>query len=102
MTTIPPASDATHTPKNLKGSIEHVEEHGHVHNPKEAALDAAAQGQITSGYETLSLWETVMTFKVSTAVCFAAAFSAATDGYQIGSVQAQFFGLVAAKHYTIR
>ena len=52
--------------------------------PKDAVVDAATKGQTVTGYETLSLWETVMTFKVATAFCFAAAFSAATDGYQIG------------------
>ncbi|KAF5010165.1 hypothetical protein FDECE_3658 [Fusarium decemcellulare] len=50
----------------------------------EAAVDAASKGQATSGYEHLTPWETVKTFKVATAVCFLAAFSAATDGYQIG------------------
>ncbi|KAF2008744.1 general substrate transporter [Aaosphaeria arxii CBS 175.79] len=46
--------------------------------------DAAAKGQALSGYESLTRWETVKTFKIATLVCFAAAFSAATDGYQIG------------------
>jgi len=51
---------------------------------KDAAADAAIRGQAATGYETLTLWETIKTFEVSTAVCFFAAFSAATDGYQIG------------------
>ncbi|UPK93075.1 hypothetical protein LCI18_004010 [Fusarium solani-melongenae] len=51
---------------------------------KDLALDAASKGQGISGYETLSLWETVKAFKVNTAICFAVTFSAATDGYQIG------------------
>jgi hypothetical protein len=51
---------------------------------KDAAANAAIRGQAATGYETLTLWETVKTFKVSTAACFLAAFSAATDGYQIG------------------
>lgn len=54
--------------------------------PKDIAAEAAAKGQGVSGYETLTLWETVKTFKVNTAYCFLVAFSAATDGYQIGSV----------------
>ena len=74
----PPTSNET------KGSATHIEEHGESHDPKDVAAEAAAKGQVTTGYETLTLWQTVMTFKVSTAVCFAAAFSAATDGYQIG------------------
>lgn len=45
---------------------------------------AAAKGQITTGYEDLGAIETIKTFKVCTLVCFAMAFSAATDGYQIG------------------
>ncbi|WYZ43705.1 hypothetical protein EsH8_VII_000141 [Colletotrichum jinshuiense] len=50
----------------------------------DAAVNAALRGQTISGYETLSIWETVKLFKVATASCFVAAFSAATDGYQIG------------------
>ncbi|KAH6950410.1 general substrate transporter [Ilyonectria sp. MPI-CAGE-AT-0026] len=47
-------------------------------------LDATANGQARTGFETLTLRETVLKFKLCTAVCFAAAFSAATDGFQIG------------------
>ena len=56
---------------------------GHL---KEASMMAAAKGQGLSGYETLTLWQTVKAFKVCTAICFLVAFSAATDGYQIGYV----------------
>ncbi|GKT47982.1 MFS transporter fmqE [Colletotrichum spaethianum] len=52
--------------------------------PKHASLDAAARGQGVSGYETLTLWETMKAFKLCSATCFAVSFSAATDGYQIG------------------
>lgn len=51
---------------------------------KDVVVDAAVRGQAATGYEKLTLLETIMTFKVSTIVCFAAAFSAATDGYQVG------------------
>lgn len=51
---------------------------------KETALDAAAKGQGVSGFETLTLWQTVKAFKVCTATCALVAFSASTDGYQIG------------------
>lgn len=64
-------------------NTEHVEAEERVDNPKDVAIDAAARGQAATGYETLTPWETVKTFKKSTAVCFMAAFSAATDGYQI-------------------
>ncbi|KAH6711365.1 putative transporter [Leptodontidium sp. 2 PMI_412] len=50
----------------------------------DAVADAAVQGQAITGYESLTPWETVKHFKMATAICFAAAFSAATDGYQIG------------------
>jgi hypothetical protein len=63
--------------------IERVETHDDANNPKDAVVDAAARGQAATGYETLTPWETIKMFKRSTAVCFAAAFSAATDGYQI-------------------
>jgi hypothetical protein len=58
----------------------------HVQPIKEAAQVAQAKGQVISGYETLTLWETCKAFKVCTAYCFLVAFSAATDGYQIGYV----------------
>lgn len=45
---------------------------------------AATKGQITTGYEDLGALETIKTFKLCTLVCFAMAFSAATDGYQVG------------------
>lgn len=67
------------------GTTEHVEGDPPTDlKPDHVEADAAAQGQATSGYETLTLWETLKTFKVATLVCFMAAFSAATDGYQIG------------------
>lgn len=49
--------------------------------PKDLSSEAAARGQCVSGYETLSPWQTIMQFKMNTAVCFAATLSAATDGY---------------------
>ncbi|KAH8819236.1 sugar transporter [Xylogone sp. PMI_703] len=51
---------------------------------KEAAFEAEAKGQGISGYETLTLWQTVKAFKVNAAICFMVTFSAAADGYQIG------------------
>lgn len=35
---------------------------------KDAALNAAIMGPATTGYETLTAWETVKMFKLSTAV----------------------------------
>ncbi|KAI1013794.1 hypothetical protein LB503_010531 [Fusarium chuoi] len=56
----------------------------HVEQAMKASEVKVQAGQLSSGYESLSLWQTVKVFKVATAYCFAAAFSAATDGYQIG------------------
>lgn len=55
--------------------------------PKELLEDAAAKGQAVTGYEELTIWQTVKTFKIATAVCFAASFTAGTDGYQMGCVK---------------
>ncbi|KAF5241036.1 hypothetical protein FANTH_9253 [Fusarium anthophilum] len=65
-------------------AIEQRETAGDGSPAKEAFMVAASKGQGLSGYETLSLWETCKAFKVCTAYCFLVAFSAATDGYQIG------------------
>jgi hypothetical protein len=67
----------------------------------QVVAETAIKAQATSGYEALTLWQTVTTFKVATAVCFFAAFSAATDGYQIGSVfvtKSRFTFLVMTEH----
>lgn len=53
---------------------------------KNIALEASAKGQGVSGYERLTLWETVMKFKLSSLVCFAVTITAGADGYQIGFV----------------
>jgi hypothetical protein len=74
-------------PAEKPQGVEHVEA-SHDDNPikNEAAIDAATRGQAMTGYEELSVLETVKTFKLCTLVCMAMAFSAATDGYQIGFV----------------
>ncbi|KAH8422418.1 putative MFS alpha-glucoside transporter [Aspergillus melleus] len=64
--------------------VEHVESVPGDLKASDAEFDAAAKGQATSGYETLGIIETIKKFKICTVVCFAMAFSAATDGYQIG------------------
>lgn len=77
------ASQKPNTACSESDHIEQCQKAGHV------VAEAIVKGQATSGYEDLTLWETVTTFKVATAACFLAAFSAATDGYQIGSVLAR-------------
>lgn len=81
MTSSKPHAEQLGAVEGLAG--DHVEQ---ATKPSEIAFDAAAKGQATSGYESLTLFETIKTFKVATLVCFSAAFSAATDGYQIGYV----------------
>ncbi|KAF5649660.1 maltose permease [Fusarium sp. NRRL 52700] len=56
----------------------------HVEQAFKASELKIETGHLTSVNETLSLWQTVKVFKVATAYSFAAAFSATTDGYQIG------------------
>ncbi|RSH89648.1 hypothetical protein EHS25_002199 [Saitozyma podzolica] len=63
----------------------HFSEHHEAgHDKLDRLGDAAAKGQLVSGYESLSVWQTVQKFKMAFLVCFAATFAASTDGYQIG------------------
>ncbi|KAJ1326182.1 MFS transporter SP family general alpha glucoside:H+ symporter [Microdochium nivale] len=55
-----------------------------VLKPDEISADAAAKGQLATGFESMTFWQTICTFKVATACCVLAAFSAGADGYQIG------------------
>jgi hypothetical protein len=70
-----------------KGSahqVENIAEDGF--EKTDPVFDAATKGQGVTGYEALGVRETIKTFKLCTLVCFMMAFSAATDGYQIGYV----------------
>ncbi|ENH62913.1 General alpha-glucoside permease [Fusarium oxysporum f. sp. cubense race 1] len=63
-----------------------VDSHDHVETAlkhDDLAAEAVAQGQALSGYENLTFWETVRTFKMASLVCLLSAFSAGADGYQI-------------------
>ncbi|RSM14737.1 hypothetical protein BHE90_014669 [Fusarium euwallaceae] len=53
-------------------------------NFEELTSTASAQGQGLTGYEHLSIWETIKKFKMASLICFVAAISAAAEGYQIG------------------
>lgn len=53
---------------------------------KDVSAQALAKGQGTSGYEKLTIWQTIRAFKMNCLVCFLMTLSAATDGYQLGSV----------------
>lgn len=64
-----------------KNDITHVE--SNIGDLKyDAVGDAAAKGQIVTGYENLGIIQTMLKFKVAMAICFAATFAGATDGYQ--------------------
>ncbi|KAF7177449.1 hypothetical protein CNMCM7691_005702 [Aspergillus felis] len=65
-------------------AVEHVETSDDAPVKGDAAVDAATRGQAMTGYEHLSVMETIKTFKLASLICVAMAFSAATDGYQIG------------------
>ena len=75
--------DVAGQPSDIAIERRETVEEGHI-TSKEANMEAEARGQGISGYETLTIWQTVKAFKVCTATCFLVAFSAATDGYQIG------------------
>lgn len=67
---------------NKLSHVENIAEDGF--EKSDPAFDAATKGQVTTGYEELGALDTIKTFKLCSLVCFAMAFSAATDGYQIG------------------
>ncbi|CAG7915558.1 unnamed protein product [Penicillium olsonii] len=69
---------------DFAASVKHDEVAEDGLKKSDAACDAQTMGQGTSGYEHLGILETIKTFKICTLVCFAMAFSAACDGYQIG------------------
>ena len=62
------------------GEVDHVE--GGALAKHEAVDNALAQGQVESGYESLSILQTIKHFKMACLVCGLATFAAATDGYQ--------------------
>ncbi|KAI9166336.1 MFS transporter fmqE [Paramyrothecium foliicola] len=53
-------------------------------DPNGLDAQAAAIGQGVSGYETLTILQTVKQFKFNTLICCLMTFSAATEGYQLG------------------
>ncbi|KIR70588.1 sugar transporter [Cryptococcus deuterogattii CA1014] len=65
-----------------KYDLEHVEDN--VGEKVDTVAEAFDKGQTATGYESLGILETVKTFKMASAICFAATFAAAADGYQIG------------------
>ncbi|KAH6716081.1 general substrate transporter [Leptodontidium sp. MPI-SDFR-AT-0119] len=65
-------------------TVDHaVDNQGALGDPKDLTANAVAQGQALSGYENLTVWETIWKFKMCSLLCFLAAVSAATEGYQI-------------------
>ncbi|KAL4789744.1 general substrate transporter [Aspergillus venezuelensis] len=75
--------------KTEKGPADAIHQETLVDDVTQASkvtAEAAACGQGTSGFETLTVWQTVQKFKMNAFICFAVTFSAATDGYQIGII----------------
>jgi hypothetical protein len=63
-----------------QGEIDHVEANAaYKHDAQDNAL---ARGQVESGYEGLTIWQTIKHFKIACLVCGLATFAASTDGYQ--------------------
>lgn len=63
-----------------KYGLEHVEDN--VGEKVDTVAEAFDKGQTATGYESLGILATVKTFKMASAICFAATFAAAADGYQ--------------------
>jgi hypothetical protein len=68
------------TPLDEKESSQHLD----------AGLDAGKledehEVVLKSDFDSLSYWNTIKAFKLVAFYCFIAAFSAATDGYQVSS-----------------
>lgn len=82
-------------------AADHVEFQDEDALKHDATMNAALNGQAVSGYELLTPWQTVKAFKLCTLICFAAAFSAATDGYQIGSVTENCFPNFSSRNYIL-
>lgn len=78
----------TEKPVTIADHYEIRDDDGNIKG-SDVIADAATKGQAVTGYESLTPWQTIKHFKMATAICFAAAFSAATDGYQIGCVSDQ-------------
>ncbi|KAF2649964.1 general substrate transporter [Lophiostoma macrostomum CBS 122681] len=71
-------------PAQVSELRENVGEDGHTR--KDSVTNAITKGQGLSGYETLTVWETIKAFKMNALICFLASVSAATDGYQIALI----------------
>jgi hypothetical protein len=48
----------------------------------DTVIEAYDKGQIATGYENVSIPQTILKFKMACLVCFLATFAASTDGYQ--------------------
>lgn len=66
---------------------DHLETNVTKHDAQDNAL---AQGQVESGFESLSILQTIKHFKMACLVCGMATFAAATDGYQSPSILGLF------------
>ena len=66
--------------------IEALPNLSHQEDATDAKLDAFSRGQVATGYETITILQTIKKFKMCFAVCFAATFAGATDGYQSASL----------------
>lgn len=73
--------DKTQDVAHLEGTISNGPE-----KPANILDDAAAKGQVLSGFEELGAIATIKKFKRAFLFCFMSAFSAACDGYQVRCV----------------
>ncbi|WWD00964.1 hypothetical protein V866_007902 [Kwoniella sp. B9012] len=72
------------SPYDEKTDILHEDNPAVEAGHKDPRDDAYSKGQLATGYETLTIPQTIRKFKWAFAICFMATFAGATDGYQIG------------------
>jgi hypothetical protein len=91
--------------EKIEAYIEHNDHDAEHHLPTskdDNITDAYNKGQIATGYETISIPQTIMKFKMACLVCFLATFAAATDGYQSESSFSMPHSLACGAYGTAR
>jgi hypothetical protein len=76
----------------------------HEHKPSDAAATAGIdmRGQELTGYEDLTLFQTLMKFKKTSLICFAVTFSACAEGYEVRKDLQRSFSMLKLDHTTAR
>lgn len=87
--TCPIMSLQTPEDEKIEAYVEHRDLVEHDTTKPDVIGNAHDKGQVATGYEDVSIPQTIVTFKMACLVCFMATFAAATDGYQSKSKRMQ-------------